>query len=411
MDTDKKITNITAEQILDSRGNPTLRVSVYAGDIVSSFEVPSGASTGKYEACELRDGKDSKSGVSNAIEKIESVIKKALIGIGVDQQKQIDEIMIKLDGTPQKTNLGGNSMIGVSIACAKTAAKVRNMEVYEYLRTLAQITPSRKEPFLYFNLINGGKHAATKLAFQEYHIVPQVETSKESVEISRNIQNKLDEILIKEFGEPLKKGDEGGVALDVEDIFVPLTLMKKAVEESGYINKVKFALDVAASSFYNNTGVYKFMSRDWTKDEMMDLYQKICKDFPMISIEDPFDEEDYKSFTKLQEKSGDERLIGDDLTVTNIERLQKAINEKSIRGIIIKPNQIGTLSETIDTMKLARLHNIDCIVSHRSGETMDDFIADLAYAYGCFGIKAGALGPKERNVKYERIIKINSHLR
>jgi len=408
---DKKITNIIAEQILDSRQNPTLKVSVYVGDIVGSFEVPSGASTGKYEACELRDEKDNKSGVSNAIEKIESVIKKALVGIGVDQQKQIDDIMIKLDGTPQKTNLGGNSMIGVSIACAKTAAKVRNMEVYEYLKTLTHITPSRKEPFLYFNLINGGKHAETKLAFQEYHIVPQVETSKESVEISKNIQNKLDEILIKEFGKPLVKGDEGGVALDVEDIFIPLTLMKKAVEESGYVNKIKYALDVAASSFYDHKkGIYKFMNKDWTKDEMIDLYQKICKDFPIISIEDPFDEEDYESFTKLQEKIGDERLVGDDLTVTNIERLQKAINEKSIRSIIIKPNQIGTLSETLDTMKLARDNNIDCIVSHRSGETMDDFIADLVCAYGCFGIKAGALGPQERNVKYERIIKINKNI-
>jgi len=410
----KKITNITAEQILDSRQNPTLKVSVYVDDIVGSFEVPSGASTGKYEAYELRDlpadkagGVSSKSGVSNAIEKIESIIKKVLIGIGVDQQKQIDEIMIKLDGTPQKTNLGGNSMIGVSIACAKTAAKVRNMEVYEYLKTLAVITPSRKEPFLYFNLINGGKHAKTKLAFQEYHIVPQVEISKESVEISRNIQNKLDEILLKEFGGSLKKGDEGGIALNVEDIFIPFTLIKKAVGESGYVNKVKFALDVAASSFYNhNKGVYKFMNRDWTKDEMINLYQKICTDFPMISIEDPFDEEDYESFTKLQEKIGDVRLIGDDLIVTNKERLKKAINEKSIRGIIIKPNQIGTLSETLDAMKFARDNNIDCIVSHRSGETMDDFISDLACAYGCFGIKAGALGPKERNIKYDRIINI-----
>lgn len=405
---DKKITNIMAEQILDSRKNPTLKVSVYAGNIVGNFEVPSGASTGKYEAFELRDGKDSSSGVLNAIEKIESIIKKALVGIGVDQQKQIDEIMIKLDGTPQKTNLGGNSMIGVSIAVAKTASKVRNMEVYEYLKTLALITPSRKEPFLYFNLINGGKHAATRLAFQEFHIVPQVETSSESVEISRNIQNKLNEILIKEFGGPLKKGDEGGVALDIEDVFTPLILMKKAVEELGYSDKIKFALDVAATSFYDHKlGIYKFMNRDWTKDEMIDLYHKICTDFSMISIEDPFDEEDYESFTKLQEKIGDVRLIGDDLTVTNTERLKRAIDEKSIRGIIIKPNQIGTLSETLDTMKMARDNNIDCIVSHRSGETMDDFIGDLSCAFGCFGIKAGALGPQERNVKYERIIKIN----
>lgn len=407
---DKKITNITAEQILDSRKNPTLKVSVYVGDVVGSFEVPSGASTGKYEACELRDGESGKSGVMNAVNKINTEIKEALIGIEIDQQKQIDEIMIKLDGTKQKTNLGGNSMIGVSIACAKTAAKVMNMEVFEYLKTLTTIKPSRSQPFLYFNLINGGKHAATRLAFQEFHIVPQVETSEASVEISRKIQTRLDEILEKEFGS-ITKGDEGGVALDVEDILSPLFLMKKAVEEVGCVDKIKYALDVAASSFYDhNNGVYKFMNKEWTRDEMITLYEKICTDFPMISIEDPLDEEDFEGFTELQGKIGDVRLIGDDLTVTNIERLQIAINQKSIKGIIIKPNQIGTLTETLLTMKMARDNDIDCIVSHRSGETMDDFIADLVCAFGCFGIKAGALGPRERDVKYERIIKINSRL-
>lgn len=403
---DKKITDIKAEQILDSRNNPTLKVSVYVNNIVGIFEVPSGASTGKYEACELRDNESGKSGVGNAIEKIESIIKPTLIGIDVDKQKEIDELMIKLDGTQQKTNLGGNSMIGVSIACAKTAAKIMNMEVYEYLRTLATINPSRKEPFLYFNLINGGKHAKSHLAFQEYHIVPQVETSEESVAISREIQNKLDEILEKEFGAVIK-GDEGGVALDIEDIFIPLQLMKKAVDELGYTDKIKFALDVAASSFYDHDkGVYKFMSKDWTRDDMINLYVKICTDFPMISIEDPLDEEDFDGFAKLHKKIPNVKIIGDDLTVTNIERLKIAIEKKSMDVILIKPNQIGTLSETLDTMKLARDNNMDCVVSHRSGETMDDFIGDLVCAYGCFGIKAGALGPKERNVKYERIIKI-----
>ncbi|MFA6514845.1 MAG: enolase C-terminal domain-like protein [Candidatus Paceibacterota bacterium] len=407
---DKKITNIQAEQILDSRKNPTLRVSVYVGDIVGSFDVPSGASTGKYEACELRDALGGKSGVLNAVNKINTEIKNALIGIEVDKQKQIDEIMIKLDGTHQKTNLGGNSLIGVSIACAKTAAKVLNMEVYEYLRTLAEIKPSRNQPFLYFNLINGGKHAATRLAFQEFHIVPQVETSVESVEISRNIQKRLDEMLESEFGAVIK-GDEGGVALDVDDIMTPLNLMKKAVEELGYFDKIKFALDVAASSFYDHDlGIYKFMNKTWSTDEMIELYEKICNEFPMLSIEDPLDEEDFDGFTKLQEKIGDIKVIGDDLTVTNIERLQIAIDKKSIKCILIKPNQIGTLTETLSTMKMARDNNIDCVVSHRSGETMDDFIADLVCAYGCFGIKAGALGPKERDVKYERIIKITSHL-
>lgn len=405
---DKKITNIVAEQIEDSRKNPTLKVSVSVGDIIGSFEVPSGASTGKYEACELRDGENSKSGVLNAVEKINTEIKKALVGMEVDNQKEIDDVMINLDGTIQKTNLGGNSLIGVSVACAKAAAKVMNMEVYEYLRKLESIKPSRKEPFLYFNLINGGKHAKTRLAFQEFHIVPQVETSAESVEISKKIQDKLDKMLESEFG-AVTKGDEGGVALDVDDVLTPLTLMKKATDNLGYASKVKFALDVAASSFYDHeNGVYKFMNKDWTSGDMISLYEKICNDFPMISIEDPFDEEDFESFAKLQVKIGNVKLIGDDLTVTNSIRLQRAINQGSIKGIIIKPNQIGTLTETLKTMALARDNDIDCIISHRSGETMDDFIGDLSVAFGCFGIKAGALGPKERNVKYERIIKITS---
>jgi enolase len=408
---DKKITDIKAEQILDSRGNPTLKVTVFAGEVSGSFEVPSGASTGKYEACELRDGESGKSGVSHAIEKIENIIKPALLEIAVTSQKQIDDTMLKLDGTTQKTNLGGNSMIGVSIACIKAAAKVMNMETYEYLRSLETINPSRKEPFLYFNLINGGKHAKSHLAFQEYHIVPQVLTSAESVEISKNIQNRLDKELEKEFG-AITKGDEGGVALDVEDVLKPLTLMKKIVDELGYTDKVKFALDVAASSFYDHDAhIYKFMNKDWSRDDMINLYEKICTDFPMISIEDPLDEEDFDGFAKMHAQIPTLKIIGDDLTVTNINRLKIAIEKKSMNGILIKPNQIGTASEMFDTMKLARENNIDCVVSHRSGETMDDFIGDLVCAYGCFGIKAGALGPKERNVKYDRIIKINSRLR
>lgn len=392
---------------MDSRKNPTLKVSVYAGDIVGVFEVPSGASTGKYEACELRDEDNNKSGVAKAIKKIETIIKPALLGMDVGKQALIDETMITLDGTTQKTNLGGNSMIGVSIACAKAAALSNQMEVYEYLRTIANITPSRPVPFLYFNLINGGKHASSKLAFQEYHVVPQVDKIEESVMMCRNIQKKLDEIILKKYGNLPVKGDEGGLALSVDDIFVPLALLAQAADELGYSDKIMFALDVAASSFYDNEKkIYKLMNRDFAPSDMQELYKKICADYKMISIEDPFDEEDFESFASLQNILKSELLVGDDLTVTNKDRLSMAIKDKSIKAIIIKPNQIGTLSETFATMSLARASGIDCIVSHRSGETMDDFIADLAYAFGCFGIKAGALGPRERDVKYERLIKI-----
>lgn len=404
---DNKITNIVAKQICDSRGNPTLEVSVFVGDTVGTFLVPSGASTGKYEAYELRDDDSGRGGMNTAIKQINEIIKVALVGVEIDQQKAIDKAMIDLDDTPQKKILGGNSMIGVSIACAKTAAKIKEIEVYEYLHKLSNIKKSRNEPRLYFNLINGGKHASSKLAFQEYHIVPQGQSIKENVEICKEVQARLDEIIIKKYGELPIKGDEGGIALSVEDISEPLSLLKEVVDSLGYTEKVMFALDVAASSFYDkNINRYTFMNRNWSTNEMVELYKNISQNFPIISIEDPFDEEDYEGFSLLAKELPNVKIIGDDLTVTNINKLKIAIEKKSIGGIIIKPNQIGTLTETLVTMKFARENDVDCIVSHRSGETMDDFISDLAYAFGCYGIKAGAIGPKERNIKYERLIKI-----
>lgn len=400
-----KITNITAEQILDSRNNPTLKVSVYVDKIIGTFMVPSGASTGKYEAYELRDNDSGKGAMTKAIYQIENVIKPVLIGLNINEQTLIDQMMINLDNTPQKKILGGNSTIGVSIACAKAAAQINKMEVYEYLRTLSVIKTSNDKPWLYFNLINGGKHASSKLAFQEYHIVPQEKTINANIEICKAIQIKLDEIIIKKYGTLPIKGDEGGVALSIDDVIEPLSLLKKTVNELKYTDKVMFALDVAASSFYNE-GKYTFMNRNWTTSEMIELYTKIVNDYPIISIEDPFNEEDYDAFKQLKKHIPNTKIIGDDLTVTNVNKLKKAISYNSIDGIIIKPNQIGTLTETLVTMKIARENNIDCIVSHRSGETMDDFISDLAYAFGCFAIKAGALGQKERNVKYDRLIKI-----
>ncbi len=403
----KNITNITAEEILDSRGNPTLKVMVLVDEFIGEFDVPSGASTGKYEACELRDGENGKSGVSKAIHQIENIIKPALVGQEVDDQEKIDRMMIDLDNTPNKTNLGGNSMIGVSVACAKAGAKVENIETYEYLRSKYEIKSSKEVPFLYFNLINGGKHTKSDLAFQEYHIVPQTNDLKESVQICKDIQKKLDEIIFNEFGKIFPKGDEGGIALPVIDVISPLSLLKRVVEELGYSEKVMFALDVAASSFYDHErGVYVFMDKDWTTTEMIELYKKINSEYKMISIEDPLDEEDFEGFALLQKELPNVKIVGDDLTVTNKERLKKAIEMKSIKAIIIKPNQIGTLTEAIETIKLARDNDIDCIVSHRSGETMDTFIGDLVYAFKSFGIKAGALGPKERDVKYERLINI-----
>lgn len=408
-----KITKILAEEIKDSRGNPTLKVTVDVGEISASFSVPSGASTGIHEAHELRDV-DGK-GVKDVVYKVNNLIAGNLIGKEILNQKEIDRIMIELDGTPNKDNLGGNSTIGVSIACAKVAAKISNQEVFEYLRTLAEIKPSRKTPYLYMNLINGGKHvhstgsgqATNNLAFQEYHVVPDTEDVNEAVEIGIKIQHTLKDILIKELGQDsVNLGDEGGFAPKLSDIRKPLEYLAEAIKQNYLIGKVRLALDVASSSFYEN-GNYKVDGKLISKEELLNIYYSLIKDFNLLSIEDPFDEEDFDSFRKLNTSVENFKVIGDDLTVTNKVLLKKAIEKGSINAMIIKPNQIGTLSETLETMQLARENNIELIVSHRSGETDDDFIADLAFAFGCFGLKSGAPLKPERKVKYDRLIKIS----
>ena len=407
---DYKISDIKAEEIKDSRGNPTLKVSVSAcpseakakegGDISDSFSVPSGASTGAHEAHVLE--------TKEAIKKVNNIIAPALIGKDILNQKEIDQIMIKLDGTPNKDNLGGNSMIGVSIACAKVAAKVSGKEVFEYLRTLTKIKPSRQVPYLYMNLINGGKHANNDLAFQEYHIVPDTEDVSEAIEIGIKIQNTLKEIINKELGaESLVLGDEGGFAPKMSDIRKPLIYLTEAIRQNYLLGKVFLSLDVASSSFYNvDKGFYTVDGKNISKEELTNIYNSLIKEFNLFSIEDPFDEEDFEGFKELRDINNKLIVVGDDLTVTNKTLLKQAIEKGSINAMIIKPNQIGTLSETLETMQLARKNNIELIVSHRSGETDDDFIADLAYAFGCFGLKAGAPEKPERKVKYDRLIKI-----
>ncbi len=404
---ENKITKIFAEEIKDSRGNPTLKVTVWVGDKSGSFSVPSGASTGIHEAHELRDS-DGK-GVKNVIQKINDIIARALVGQDIENQKEIDRIMIKLDGTPNKDNLGGNAMIGVSIACAKVAAKVTDVEVYEHLRELAEIKPSRKIPHLYMNLINGGKHAKNDLAFQEYHVVTNTDSVEEAVAMGMNIQNSLRKIIEDELGEEsLILGDEGGFAPKISDIRKPLLFLKQAIEENKLEGKVRLALDVASSSFFDDiTDTYKVDGKNITKEELMSIYDSLITEFNLISIEDPFDEEDFEGFAKLRKNHNEFMTVGDDLTVTNKTLVQKAINEKSIGAIIIKPNQIGTLTETLETMQLARENGVELIVSHRSGETDDDFIADLAYAFSCFGLKTGSPIKPERMIKYQRLIKIS----
>jgi enolase len=391
------ISKIQAEEIKDSRGNPTIKVTISVGISSGSFSVPSGASTGVHEAHELRDA-DGK-GVKNAIDKINNTIAPALIGQDVLNQKEIDRIMIELDGTANKDNLGGNSMIGVSIACAKVAAKATGVEVYEHLRILAEIKPSRKVPHLFMNMLEGGKHARNGVAFQEYLIVPETDNVEEAVNIGLQT---IDALKIIETD--ADTGYEGGVAPKVNDIKTPLQYLRKVIGK----NKVHIALDCAASSFFENN-LYKVDDKNISKEELLDIYDSLIQEFNLFSIEDAFDEEDFESFAELKKQNPNLLIVGDDLTVSNIVLLKKALQEESLNAMIIKPNQIGTLSETLETMRLARENNIELIVSHRGEETDDDFIADLAFAFGCFGLKAGAPTKIERMVKYERLIKISNY--
>ncbi|MEI6810516.1 MAG: phosphopyruvate hydratase [Candidatus Nomurabacteria bacterium] len=401
------IKSINAEIINDSRNVPTLSVSVTTDSgFIGVCMVPSGASTGKYEAFELRDDGTSKGNVSKAQEIVNTKINDTLVDFDISKQREIDNLLIKLDGTENKSNLGGNSILGVSIAVAKAAAKASGREFYEYMQTLADVTPSTNSPKLYFNLINGGKHANTQLAFQEYHLVPQVESIKESLDIAQKVQDALGVIVLEKYGE-VSRGDEGGYAVPTENIREPLELLSQAVEVCGVTEKVSFAIDVASSSFYNEeTKLYKIGEENHTKEELYDTYLSLVESFPIISIEDPFHEEDFEGFAKLQSSIPSIIVVGDDLTVTNVKRVEKAIEMKSITGMIIKPNQIGTLSETIDTITFAQKNGIKCIVSHRSGETMDDMIADITMAFKTFGIKSGARGPLVREVKYQRLCDI-----
>ena len=403
------ITSLRGESITDSRNVPTLLVTVLASDgSIGTFAVPSGASTGAHEAYELRDDGTAHCGVTHACEYISGEISQALIGKDIFNQQDIDDTLRKLDGTENKSRLGGNTLIGISIAVAKTASKASEKEVWEYLHDTYFSQRKTSFPRLYANLINGGKHATTPLAFQEYHVVPKVTSPRESSILIARIQENLLEVASTRF-DSVVTGDEGGYALPLTDVVAPLVLLDEVVTGLGVREQVEFALDVASSSFYNTEkNTYHVGNDDLDIPAMMALYTDIEHTFKLLSIEDPFDEEDFGSFSALPNSIGNVLRVGDDLTTTSKERLLHALQEKSVDALIIKPNQIGTLSETIETMLCAYEHDIKCIISHRSGETLDDFIADLAYGSGAFGIKLGARGPAEREAKYSRLIAIEN---
>lgn len=406
-----KIKSVKAREILDSRGCPTIEVEIRTEKgFIGVSSVPSGASTGKKEALELRDNDERYfgKGVLKAVKNVNEVISKEIIGLEVSKQKEIDTKLIELDGTENKSNLGANAILGVSIACLKAAASESGKEIYEYLN------PREKRlPKVMFNIINGGMHAKNNLDIQEFMIVPKKETFKETLRCASEVFHELKGLLEKE-GLTTSVGDEGGFAPILKSNEHALSYIIKAIETAGYTpgKEVFIALDVAASSFYNESKqTYKIEDKILTNEELLEYYINLLQNYPIISIEDPFAETDYEGFKLITEQLGKGlNIVGDDLFVTNKNELQFGIDENMCNSILIKPNQVGTFLETLETVVLAKKNNYTCIMSHRSGETLDTFIVDAAVALNIPFIKTGSVSRGERICKFNRLLKIEEEL-
>lgn len=416
-----KIAKIFAREILDSRGNPTVEVEVeLESGIKSSAAVPSGASTGSYEALELRDndsGRYDGKGVLNAVNNVNKILSKAVIGQEVTDQKKIDQIMIKLDGTENKSSLGANAILGVSLAVCRAAANEKGVDLYQHIaETYKFPTKKYKLPTPMFNVVNGGLHSDSGLSIQEYKIIPNgIKTFREQLRAGSEIFHKLQSILAKE-GYSTAVGDEGGFALRLENISQPLELMNRAINEAGYKKgvEVNCGVDAAATSFYKREEKQYFFKPEntvVTRETLVNIYNDWTSRYGVISVEDGLEENDWDGWTAMNNKLGNKIiLIGDDLLVTNVKRLKTAVAKKACNAVLIKVNQIGTLTQTIDCMKLAKKNKMKTVVSHRSGETTDDFIADLAVGTGADYIKSGSLSRGERICKYNRLLRIEEKL-
>ncbi|MHA1302471.1 MAG: phosphopyruvate hydratase [Candidatus Heimdallarchaeaceae archaeon] len=405
-----KISRIKAREIIDSRGNPTVEVDVYCDN--GSFgraKVPSGASTGEHEALELRDNDERYhgKGVLKAIANIEEIIAPKLIGSEVTKQEEIDKIMLELDGTPNKSKLGANAMLGVSLAVCVAAAKSENLPIYKYLNQDAHTLPV---PML--NVINGGKHAGGNLKIQEFMLIPHgFQHFRDALRAACEVYQTLKKNL-KKFGpSAINLGDEGGFGSPVDTAPEALDMLIQSIEEAGYKSgaQISIGLDAAASEFYSN-GTYEVDGRQLTSEELIDYYVELIEKYPLISLEDPFDENDFEAFAKLKEKVPNISIVADDLTVTNPQRIQMAIDKRAANYLLLKVNQIGTLTEAIQASELARSDGWGINISHRSGETEDTFIADLAVAIGAERIKTGAPARGERTAKYNQLLRIEEEL-
>ena len=408
------ISKVKAREIFDSRGNPTVEVDVLLQD--GSFgraAVPSGASTGEHEAVELRDDDKSRflgKGVLNAVNNVNSVLASTVIGLDALQQSAVDKAMIKADGTPNKSNFGANALLGISMATARAAANHRQIPLYQYLGT----TESNLLPAPMMNIINGGSHADNNVDIQEFMVFPLgAKSFSEALRMGTETFHQL-KIVLNENGLNTAVGDEGGFAPNLKSNEEALEVIMEAVSRTQYTagKDIFFALDPASSEFFVD-GKYRLESenRILSSEEMVDYYAKLVNKYPIISIEDGLAEDDWSGWKILNAKLGDQiQIVGDDLTVTNITRLQRAIDEKSMNSILIKLNQIGTITETVQAVNLARKNNYSAVISHRSGETEDTIIADFAVAMGMGQIKTGSASRTDRICKYNQLLRIEELL-
>ncbi len=417
----QKIVSIRAREIIDSRGNPTIEAEcVLEGKVSATASVPSGASTGIHEAVELRDGDKKRYrglGVLKAVKNVNETISKSIKNKKFDQ-RALDDLMLKLDGTKNKGKLGANAILAVSMAFARASAKKQGIELYKYLGDLREKKNRSKTfnlPHPMFNIINGGKHADSGLDIQEFMVIPVgFKTFERKVQAGAEIISALKRLLV-ESGYSIGIGDEGGFAPQLGSNEEALELIEEAIKNAGYnFKNVKIGLDVASSNFYEN-GIYKMkvggQEKTMTSTEMISWYEDLIKAHPILSIEDGLAEDDWEGYTEMNKRLGKKiRIIGDDLTVTNIERIHTAIEKKSINAVLIKLNQIGSLSETIDAIELTKKAGWIPFISHRSGETTDTFISDLAAGLSCEFIKTGSLVRGERVCKYNRLMEIEKNI-
>lgn len=416
------IKKIVARSIYDSRGNPTVEVDLFTDKGLFRAGVPSGASTGIHEALELRDNIKAEflgKGVNQAVKNVNEIIAPALIAqnFNVTEQNKIDHFMLTLDGTPNKSKLGANAILGVSIAVCKAGAAELGKPLYRHIADLA----GHKEiimPVPAFNVINGGSHAGNKLAMQEFMLLPTGASNfREAMRIGSEIYHNLKSVIKSKYGlDACNVGDEGGFAPNIQDNMEGLELLKVAIEKAGYTGRVQIGMDVAASEFYEN-GKYNLDFKSKTPnpasiisaDELAKIYQDMIANYPVVSIEDAYEQDDWEAWTKFHANTSIQ-LVGDDLTVTNVERIKNAIEKKACNCLLLKVNQIGSVTESIDACKLAQSNGWGVMVSHRSGETEDSFIADLVVGLGTGQIKTGAPCRSERLSKYNQLLRIEEEL-